>query len=375
MRILIDGITRWSGGYIRHLQGILGPEMIPEEYEVYIYGTSALYNALGKIDSKVIFIRDDKLPKNPIMLRLWRRMHLLELYNILKPDVHFSTSGYVDDIGSNLVKKISIFRNVEPFIPIIAKRLELFRKEKIRLLLLKEYLKDSMRLADGVIFPTEYSKELVIKNKINIKESRVIPYGILDMFFRKPERKKLKARVNILYVSDFNIYKNQWNVVKAVDILRKRTNKEINLELIGRMTRVGAGYTYKVLKELDFPNWIKISQRIRTYGLKEKYHHADIFVFASYAESIGNIFLEAMASGLPIAYSNCRPMVDILGNCGALFDYKDPYSIALSVEALLRDDEYRNKCAIEAYQRALNFRWEKTAKQTYDFIKEIYDRR
>ena len=80
----------------------------------------------------------------------------------------------------------------------------------------------------------------------------------------------------------------------------------------------------------------------------------------------------SLSSGLPIAYSNRRPMTDILQNDGVVFEPKAPVSIVAAILKLLENDEFRYCCALGAYSRALAFSWERTARETYHFIRQYY---
>ena len=78
-----------------------------------------------------------------------------------------------------------------------------------------------------------------------------------------------------------------------------------------------------------------------------------------------------MVSGLPIAYSDRRPMTDILQDDGVVFEPEDPISIAVAIRKLLEDDEFRYRCALGAFNRAQDYSWERTARETYSFLKEV----
>ncbi len=118
MRIFIDALPRWSGGYIRYIQGIFSPGLIPDDIEVIIYGTPKLFKELRGIDSRIKFIEDSNIPENPFKLLIWRYKYLPVLFKKYNPDIHFSLSGYVDYIKYPNLARIVLFRNVEPFMPV-----------------------------------------------------------------------------------------------------------------------------------------------------------------------------------------------------------------------------------------------------------------
>ena len=105
--------------------------------------------------------------------------------------------------------------------------------------------------------------------------------------------------------------------------------------------------------------------------LYKVYHQADAFVFASSCETFGQILLEAMASGLPIACSNRSAMPEVLGNAGIYFDPESPDQIADALTMLLKDHDLRAMLAQEAYDRAREYSWERCAKETFSFLAEV----
>ncbi len=90
----------------------------------------------------------------------------------------------------------------------------------------------------------------------------------------------------------------------------------------GRQATCGA------LRRLDPQGtFLTVSGPIEHAALPDRYHAADVFVFASSCENLPNILLEAMAAGLPIACSSRGPMPEILGTSGLYFDPLRPKSL------------------------------------------------
>jgi glycosyltransferase involved in cell wall biosynthesis len=68
--------------------------------------------------------------------------------------------------------------------------------------------------------------------------------------------------------------------------------------------------------------------------MPDLYRSADIFLHMSYAESFGNVFLEAMASGLPIVAHNSPRLRWIIGDNGYLLDTNNIADIARCLSEL-----------------------------------------
>ena len=78
-----------------------------------------------------------------------------------------------------------------------------------------------------------------------------------------------------------------------------------------------------------------------------------------------------MASGLPIACSNCGPMPEILGDAGLYFDPENSQEIADTVQTLINSPELRKTLALKAFQKAKEYTWNRCAHETFKFMSEI----
>jgi glycosyltransferase involved in cell wall biosynthesis len=369
--VLIDTIPRWSGGYLAHLKGILTGGVVPDDMQVIVHCTKKLREAIGPADRQVEFVVDDTLPLDPVLMRLWRVVRLPRLVELYSPDVHFSPGGHPDACLERGFPHVTMSRNLQPHVALERRCIPFYRPERIRLEALHRTFLSSFQRADGVIFLTDYARETVLTEGVKVKRNAVIPHGLSDVFRRRPERTVLSNRANLLYVSDIHAYKHQWEVIRAVDNLRRETAMDLTLHLVGSMTSIGRKLLGPVVRDLGNPDWLQLTESVPYSQIHSLYHKADVFVFASTVETFGNVLLEAMASGLPIACSNRRPMTDMLGDGGVFFEPEDPSSIASAVRRLLEDDELRYRCALNAYNRAIAYSWERTARETYGFIRDV----
>ena len=105
--------------------------------------------------------------------------------------------------------------------------------------------------------------------------------------------------------------------------------------------------------------------------IQEKYASADIGVFASSCETFGQILMEKMASGLPIACSDRSCMPELLNHSGVYFDPESPSSVADAIKELLKSSDVRLKNAKNAYQISKDYSWDRCAYDTFNFLKEI----
>ncbi len=245
----------------------------------------------------------------------------------------------------------------------------------LRLLLLRYLQSRSFQAAKGVIFLTEYARDIVLKSvNIPAPNSTIIPHGVNDRFFLppRPQRDLTNALVGhpirILYVSIVDVYKHQWHVVEAMAKL-KEEGFPVQLDLIGPAYPPAMKRLTRMLHKFDPQgSFVKYRGAIPYLELFKWYHQADLFVFASSCENMPNILLEAMASGLPIVCSNRGPMPEVLGEGGVYFDPEKPIEIAGAIEKLIENSNLRAQKAEDAYGRAKAFTWRNCSDLTFRFI-------
>ncbi len=247
----------------------------------------------------------------------------------------------------------------------------------LRLLLIRRTQIISFRKAGGVIFLTEYAREAIFKitGKVHGK-SIIIPHGISHQFFLKPRTQRLISDFSdshpcrILYVSALYAYKHQWQVAKAVALLRDE-GIPIVLDLIGPPAE-GKKLLNSTIDKIDPQrNFIKFHGAVAYEKLNACYANADIGVFASSCENMPNILIENMAAGLPIACSNMGPMPEILGDAGVYFNPCDPKDIAGAIRRLIHSSDLRSNLAQLAFDSALQYSWQRCADETFGFLADI----
>jgi glycosyltransferase involved in cell wall biosynthesis len=98
------------------------------------------------------------------------------------------------------------------------------------------------------------------------------------------------------------------------------------------------------------------------------YQSADVFMHLSKEEAFGNVFLEAMACGLPVVAGNSSRIRWIVGEEEYLFNSDDGDTIAQQIEHAQRaPQEQRERRAAKAAE----FSWTKIGSMYHDFLREV----
>lgn len=188
-----------------------------------------------------------------------------------------------------------------------------------------------------------------------------IPNGV-DLNKFTPYGKKILIdlpRPLILSVGALNWYKHHEKTIKAFQKMSQ-----------GSLLILGDGPQKKSLENL-----------IRSLGLQEQinilqvdyqeipayYRSADLFVLPSWErEAFGIVYIEAMASNLPVVAPDDPPRREIIGKAGILVDVNDDETYGKAMREALQKD-----WGDLPRQQAEKFSWEKIADQYNQLFKEL----
>lgn len=140
--------------------------------------------------------------------------------------------------------------------------------------------------------------------------------------------------------------------------VEKNLDAFLSLDLPGSKVIVGDG-PQRASLEKRYPDVRFVGTRIGE-DLARAYASADVFVFPSRTDTFGNVLLEALASGLPVAAYPVMGPLDILGDSDAGILDEDLRAACLGALTIDRN---------AARQLALEFSWRRSAKQFLDNVR------
>ena len=368
----IDAHNLREGGGITHLINLLAERKFRQEFEkIYVFGNQRLRKELKKLqDDKISFVHHPFLEKTIFYRVYWQQFLLFKYLKELKVNMLFSPGGILPLIWPRNVKTVTMCRSMLTLD--VKKVLNLgFDFRYFKFWLLKKIQLNSFRRANGVIFVSNYARKIVEEIYPDLLSRDILIYhGINQQLFQKVIKRNLKKEeVRILYVSSVDVYKNQWEVVKAIDILVKRGYKNIKLKLVGGGYPRAVQYMKNIISDLNLQNLVDYAGKVPYQSIYEEYAKASIFVFASSCENCPNILLESMACGLPIACSNNPPMPEFALDAVRYFDPENPESIAGAISYFIDNPEKAEKMGICAREITKKYRWDDCAKKTSSFLK------
>ena len=378
MRYGIDASNLRSGGGLNHLLCLLEHRRYSQgdDTNIILWGSSALCDLIPPRKWITVKVVPD-LDAGPLKRLSWQMLRFPKLSSSAC-DVLFAPGGL---IGDHHVPTVVMCRNMLPFELSEARRYGASYM-LARLLFLRLLQAQAFRRADGVVFLSDYARDRVVEQIGALSGmTALIAHGVEHRFRREPRvQRSIKEfssarEFRLLYVSIVDVYKHQWNVATAVADLRLK-GMPITLEIVGPAYPPALRRLNLSLQKVDpTGSFIQYCGEVSHSELHHRLLNADGFVFASTCENMPNILLEAMAAGLPIACSDRRPMVDILGEASVFFDPLRPDSISRAIAGMLQDTDERTHIARRAYEQANLYSWEQCASDTFSFIKECAGKR
>jgi glycosyltransferase involved in cell wall biosynthesis len=160
----------------------------------------------------------------------------------------------------------------------------------------------------------------------------------------------------VLMVGKLTPRKNVLFGVRAVELLRKRTGRNISLVL------VGAGEKFRYARQVDdllrgspYRGFATHLSNVSEADLTGLYATSKLVLFPSLQESFGLPALESMSSGTPLLVSDTRVSREVAGR-SALF--VNPRDLATTVEAMrqvLESRDLRDELSATGLERASRF--------------------
>jgi glycosyltransferase involved in cell wall biosynthesis len=375
IRIGIDATNIRIGGGVTHLLELLSaiePEKMQVK-EVVIWGNAQTLQSLPNA-SWIVKINPPSLNMGLMRRVLWQIFSLSSAVKKMHCDVLLIPGGSY--VGS-FHPVVTMSQNLLPF------EWEMINKSgfsvrTLKFIMLRWAQSFSFKRSDGVIFLTEYAKKAVLKvTGPLLGKSVVIAHGLNLRFDYQPktqlpiEQYGEDKPYRLLYVSTIDTYKNQLELIEAVQLLRKKGHP-LSLTLIGPNESIALAALLSKKKLVD-PNsqWLEYLGALPYKSLNLEYQKADLGVFTSRCETFGMTVLEKMSVGLPIACSSESSMHEILADAGIYFDPTDPQSIAEAIEQYLLSPKLRDQNQQQAHVLAQQYTWARCAGQTIAFLREI----
>lgn len=374
MKIVINALSARRGGGQTYLLNVLQHLDCHNKMDIFILAPDSLQLPSNP---KIKKIRSNWPTENPLLRALWERLALPTLLRKLEADILFCPGGLVNTVAPKGCKTVTMFRNMIPFDRVQRAKYP-FGLMRIRNWLLERSMLKSMINADLVIFISDFARGVIEERaKGRLNSTITIPHGLSEHF--KIPADSLLSRPSwlpkeeyLLYVSIFDVYKNQLEVVRGFSLLKKRRPTPEKLVLVGYNS---SKYGQKIRSEifrLGLHDDVILTGNIPYAELPNLYYCAKLIIFASECENCPNILLEALGAGRPLIVSDRQPMPEFGGDAVLYFDPASSDDLANKIVSIIDDYSFMKILATKARERSFYYDWRRTANLTWNAIDKLY---
>jgi len=222
------------------------------------------------------------------------------------------------------------------------------------------------RNADAITAISRDLKKRALENGVKVP-IKIIPNAVDLEVFKPKEKTVLSGKKIILTVSRLVKKNGVDDLIKAGQYL----DFDFKILIVG----VGPDESKlkKLTKKLNLENKVEFLGQIEYSNLPDYYHRADVFVRPSLSEGLGNVFLEAMACGIPIIGTPVGGIPDFLieRETGLFCQTRNPKSVAQKIEEILASESVKEnliKNGLALVREKYN--WDNIALE----IEKIYDK-
>jgi len=216
-----------------------------------------------------------------------------------------------------------------------------------------------IRGTDVFVAVTERAKQALILEGVPEEKIEVIPVGVdIERFKPQEKDKELMQALGvdeddfvILHVGRAVWEKGAEYLLHAFKLMNTTNSKLI---IIGR----GPEYAWidELIKRYKLGNRVIHIEGVPYMEIHRYYSIADVFVLPSapipsWQEQFGMVFVEAMASGVPVVAGNSGSISEVVGDAGVLVPPADFHELAKALTTLAEDDDLRKQLARRGRRR------------------------
>jgi glycosyltransferase involved in cell wall biosynthesis len=238
--------------------------------------------------------------------------------------------------------------------------------------------------AARILTVSEFSRDAILRSyDIPAEKIRVVP-NAASPDFRVMGRERAMHAVRerhgfqgpfVFSLGDLQPRKNQIGLIAAFSrVMTVHSQLKHHLVLAGKET----WFTPKVREAAlssGFADRIQFTGFVSDTDLLNLYNACECFVFPSFYEGFGLPILEAMACGRAVACSNTSAMPEVADGAGLLFNPHSTEDIERAIADILLDAELRGRMERLGLQRAAQFSWQKSARETLSVYREVVEER
>jgi glycosyltransferase involved in cell wall biosynthesis len=308
--------------------------------------------------------------RHPILFWIWFEIGIKKALKKYEIDLFFSPDGYLS-LGSEC-PQVGVIHdiNFEHFpedIPFSARKY------------LRTFFPKFAKKATKILTVSEFSKQDICSTyALPSSKIEAIWNGVSEAFhplsdeeIEMARNRFAQGRPYFLFVGALHPRKNIKRLIEAYKIYKSKKNNDFELIIVGTALWSEKDYTQLVPKEIQAH--IHFTGHLQLDDLALAMGGASIFVFVPYFEGFGLPLVEAMRSNVPILAGNLTALPEVAGEAALYCNPMSIDSIYEGMQILADSPEKRETLKAIGLERSNLFSWDRTAKQVWEELKNVYE--
>lgn len=248
---------------------------------------------------------------------------------------------------------------------------------------LKFSTKISVKGADIIITPSQYTKKDILENYKNINTNKIkviqeAPGENFRIIENQAKIEEFMQKYNLrnkflLYVGGLTKHKNIEGLLKIFAEFKKDQNnfenKQYKLIIVGPKD-IPLNIS-NLTDRLDLKEDIIFTDFIPKRDLVLFYNTAELLLFPSLYEGFGLTPLEAMSCGCPVVSSNVSSLTEVIEEAGILINPENTEEFVQAIKKVIENNEFRDSLIEKGLKRSKKFTWNKAALGTLNIFSQL----
>jgi glycosyltransferase involved in cell wall biosynthesis len=281
-------------------------------------------------------------------------------YTELPPDfsgeviLHYSLGSPLNDLYRQLVKakRTLIYHNLTPAHFFSAVNPRIVRDINTGL----EELPGLLKITDRIISDSQFNAAEIVTYGF---QSEVLEIPFDPSRWEMPANPGIAAQIkgdsalHIVHVGRLAPNKKIEELIKTLYVMREHVNRNVRLWLVGIDIDTEL-YSFSLKRLINF---LGLEQEVRLVGcfadseVRALYENADVYVCLSEHEGYCLPVIEAMHFGLPVITSASSALPQTVGTGGVVVEQSDYLELALLINAIGTDPEFKQKLRQSGFER------------------------
>lgn len=218
----------------------------------------------------------------------------------------------------------------------------------------------------------------ILEEKYKVKNVKLIPHGTFEIP-EMPDFNVPKEPMQIMAFGKFGTYKKVEGMIEAVEKVRKSTGLDLEVVIAGTDNPNVPGYLAKVQDDYKHVPQVRFTGYVEEYEVPKLFNDSAVVVFP-YTSTTGSsgVLHQAGSYGKAVIMPDLGDLALLIqdeGYNGEFFDPTSVDSLAVAIEKIVTNDDYRKELGQINYYAATAHPMSEIAEIYLDTFKDIMNKR